>query len=270
MNGAGKRTPLTETELLHRLRVRHGEKAGNGYAHAFMTGVRSAAGFDAKRTIDAYSMALWPSRGLTLTAYECKSSRSDWQRELKKPDKAEEFCERADYFYMVVGSPDIVLPGELPETWGLMVPHGKALKVAVEAPRLRPASSEFPPGVDRSFLAALLRAATAVGAAGPVEIKEAEARGFEHGKQVGEAGSYEQAYAELREHVDAFQREAGINIAGYRFPKEVSPAEMGAIVKLVVNGDYNVESATYQLRSLHESAVRIAEIIRGHLPVEAA
>jgi hypothetical protein len=246
--------------------VRHGEKAGNGYAHAFMTGVRSAAGFDAKRTIDAYAMALWPSRGLTLTAYECKSSRSDWQRELKKPDKAEEFCERADYFYMVVGAPDIVLPGELPPTWGLMVPHGKALKVTVEAPRLRPASSEFPPGVDRSFLAALLRAATAVGDAGPVEIREAEARGFEHGKELGESNSYQDLYKGLSDEVRAFEDAAGISIKGYTWPKSIEPRGVGALVKLIINGDHNVDVVESRLRRLHGEALSIAEAIQGHLP----
>ena len=76
---------LTEAELIKRLRVRYTEKAGNGDAWAFIPKVRSAAAFDAKRTIDAYAMALWPSRGLSLHAFELKSSRSDWLRLTELP-----------------------------------------------------------------------------------------------------------------------------------------------------------------------------------------
>lgn len=160
---------LSESDLIERLRVRYTEKSGNGEGWAFIPKVRSAAAFDARRTIDAYAMGLWPSRGLPLIAFEIKSSRSDWQRELKNPAKAEEFCELADYFYLVVGDKDIVKPGELPETWGLLTPHGQGLKAQVEAPRLRPASDgrikELPPNFNRSYLAALLRAACYVGTA---------------------------------------------------------------------------------------------------------
>jgi hypothetical protein len=48
-----------------------------------------------------------------LTAFECKSSRSDWHRELQMPEKAEEFCALADYFYLVVGDKDIVQGGSI-------------------------------------------------------------------------------------------------------------------------------------------------------------
>jgi hypothetical protein len=54
--------PLTEDEMIARLRVKYGETAGNGAAYALIPAVRSAAGFDSRRTIDAYMMSLWPSR----------------------------------------------------------------------------------------------------------------------------------------------------------------------------------------------------------------
>jgi hypothetical protein len=97
--------------MLARLRVKYGESGANGSAHAFVPHVRSGAA--SRRTIDAYMMSLWPSRGLTLTAFECKSSRSDWHRELQMPEKAEEFCALADYFYLVVGDKDIVQGGSI-------------------------------------------------------------------------------------------------------------------------------------------------------------
>jgi hypothetical protein len=61
--------PLTE-ELIGRLRTRYLQDNGNGAAWAFIPKVRSAAAFDARRTIDAYAMSLWPSRGLSLFAFE--------------------------------------------------------------------------------------------------------------------------------------------------------------------------------------------------------
>lgn len=165
---ATPRDALTEAELIARLGQRYAHVAGNGAAFAFVPKVRSAAGFGARRTIDAYAMSLWPSSGLTSTAFEIKSSRSDWQRELRNPAKAEEFCGLADYFYLVVGDAKIVRPGELPATWGLIVPRGNGLRVAVEAPHLRAdadPAADLPPAFGRSFLAALLRSATRVGQA---------------------------------------------------------------------------------------------------------
>ncbi|HYJ21079.1 MAG TPA: hypothetical protein VEW07_03530, partial [Solirubrobacterales bacterium] len=76
--------------------------AGNGPTAVIAPGVRSAAGFDARRTIDAVSLNLWPSRGMLLDGYEIKVSRSDWLRELKNPAKAEEFAGLVDRLWLVV------------------------------------------------------------------------------------------------------------------------------------------------------------------------
>jgi hypothetical protein len=259
-----KPTPLTENEMLARLCVKYNETAGNGSAYAFIPGVRSAAGFDSRRTIDAYMMSLWPSRGLTLTAFECKSSRSDWQRELKKPEKAEEFCALADYFYLVVGDKDIVRHGELPETWGLIVPHGKGMKVAVEAPRLRPAEGRptpLPPGFGRSYLAALLRAATYVAAKTPQDIADAEQRGRE-----AEAASlkrhrddFEARYNALNAKVREFEQAAGIQLNTSEWSYGPPPAEVGAAVKTVLAGSKEIERMNTQLEHVRANAQRIAD-----------
>jgi hypothetical protein len=261
---------LSESDLIERLRVRYTEKSGNGEGWAFIPKVRSAAAFDARRTIDAYAMGLWPSRGLPLIAFEIKSSRSDWQRELKNPAKAEEFCELADYFYLVVGDKDIVKPGELPETWGLLVPHGQGLKAQVEAPRLRPTSDgrikELPPNFNRSYLAALLRAACYVGTAKPQEIVEAEARGFEKGQSLG-AGflkEVEHLLGQEREARHEFESAAGVRLSG-GWPAH-TPAEVGAALKLVLDGEHNVQNAEGRLRVLRENAQRLVDDIAKHLP----
>ena len=42
-------------------------------------------------------------RGMLVDAYECKSSRSDWQAELRDPSKADRFCQLVDRFWIVAG-----------------------------------------------------------------------------------------------------------------------------------------------------------------------
>lgn len=113
--------------------------------------VANATGASARRHVDAVVMDLWPSRGLALTAVEIKVSRSDFQRELKQPEKSEAIAKFCDYF--VIAAPKgMIRADELPLAWGLWEVDGGALKVKV-----RPQKTEAQP-VDRHFLAAMVRA----------------------------------------------------------------------------------------------------------------
>jgi hypothetical protein len=158
-NGAEERH--TETTMYRMLRDRLCKDSGNGPQTVLVPAVRSAAGFDARRTIDAVSIGLWPSRGMLLDGYEIKVSRSDWLRELKAPAKAEEFAALVDRLWLVVSDASIVKDGELPPGWGLLVRRGKILRQAVAAERLHE-GKELPPGFGRSFLVPLLRSANRV------------------------------------------------------------------------------------------------------------
>lgn len=167
----------TERDMFLRLRAKLvGAQNGNGPAHALIAQVRNDAGFSATRTLDAMSMSLWPSRGLALTGYEIKCSRSDWLTELRNPAKAEAFTPYLDHFYLVVADKKIVHDGELPETWGLMAPHGKGLTTVVKAPKLEAVD------IDRGMLAAMLRQAGIAEVDKP-EVDAAERAGFERGKE---------------------------------------------------------------------------------------
>lgn len=104
----------------------------------------------AGRYADAISMNMYPSRGLAVHGHEVKVSRSDWQRELKNPDKAERISRYCDFWWLVT-LPGIVKEGELPHGWGLMELHGKSLRVVTKA-----AERETVP-LDRGFVASLLR-----------------------------------------------------------------------------------------------------------------
>lgn len=114
--------------------------------------VRSVTGATHGSFADAVAMNVWPSGGLEVHGFEIKVSRGDWLRELKRPEKSagvRRFCDR---WWLAVSEVTIVKPGELPETWGLIVVVGGAGRVARKAPKL---VAEAP---DRTFLASMLRA----------------------------------------------------------------------------------------------------------------
>lgn len=59
-----------------------------------------------ERRIDAFAMALWPSLDYKRVAYEIKTQRADWLRELKDPLKRVQAYTLSDEFYFVFG-PDV-------------------------------------------------------------------------------------------------------------------------------------------------------------------
>jgi len=223
--------------------------------------VASGTGANARRRADAVAMSLWPSRGLELHGVEVKASRSDWLREKAQPEKAEPIFRFMDRWWIVVGDPEIVKPGELPPTWGLLVPRGKSLVAKVEAPKLDPQP------VSRSFLAALLRRAheTAHGAS-EREIAEA--------KEKARVETWETARAQARlqfdvEHgslvgaVKAFEQASGVSIG-----RKWDAGDIGAAVKRVLAQE-NV-SAEDRLKRLAKEARRLAEDAERALAPEAA
>lgn len=128
----------TEGSMINLLHERYGTLSqGSGRRYVAMSHVRSDAGFDAKRTADFMALDLWPSKGLMLHGHEVKISRSDWLNELKDPEKSGEFLKHVDYWWLVIADKDMVRPGELPASWGMMTVGGDGkLRVVRQAPRL--------------------------------------------------------------------------------------------------------------------------------------
>ena len=113
--------------------------------------VSDGTGVNIARYADAIAMSIWPSRGYDLLGFEIKVSRSDWLKELNDPSKSwpiQRFC---NAWWVVAADDDIVKDGELPPTWGLMVPKGNKLRVVRKAPNLKPER------MDRAFIASILR-----------------------------------------------------------------------------------------------------------------
>jgi hypothetical protein len=229
-----------------------------------VAGVPDGAGFDKHRTADAVSVATWPSRGLELTGFEIKVSRSDWLKELRDGSKAESIARRCDRWYLVVSDETIVQPGELPPTWGLMARKGDKLVTVTPAPKL-----DGEGDLNRSFAVALLRKA-AEQAPGKAEHKaalnEQYSKAYEAGRASGlRDGEYVRKELDaLRETVRVFHAASGVDI-GSPYTAE----KIGAVVKLLIGrGHHTVLDSLKQIASIGERAGReingaLAELEKG-------
>lgn len=218
--------------------------------YAFFGEVRNGTGYErSTRTADGLAMGLWPSRGLDIHGFEVKTYRGDWLREKKMPEKAEEIQRFCDRWWLVVSDPEIVQEGELPPTWGLLVPRGKKLVAKVEAPKL-----EATP-ITRLFLASLLRrvfeespSERAIKAAVEVARKE-ERDGQVKAMESLQAGANRQI-EEVKEQIRAFELASGVKLNRW------DAGKIGDAVKVVLEG--RVEYHRNQLEHLRNSAKNIA------------
>lgn len=144
---------------------------------------------------DAVAFCPWPSRGFVTHGFEMKVSRSDWLRELKDPAKGDGFGKYCNYWWLVVSDPNIVKDGELPDTWGLMLPTQAKLQVLAKARR----RNALP--MDPTMFASILRVLSSryVCLSDYQDMLKAE---FERGQREGDAA---QTAAKLEE----LERRAG-------------------------------------------------------------
>jgi hypothetical protein len=227
------RDRLTSGQILERIRCLAGEGAANGDgSYAILTEVPEAVGGGCRR-IDALGMTLWNSRGLELHGYEIKVSRSDWLRELKRPEKADGIYSYCDRWWIVVSSADVVKRDEFPQTWGLMVAEGAGLKVAIKAPK-----QKKPRAISRGFLAAIFRKAAQTNvdqrliAAARREgynagVADARDETKNHSPLARELRHAKEQASRLEQRVSRFEKETGIDIDTYQ------GADIGVLVKIV-------------------------------------
>jgi hypothetical protein len=268
---AAKQPPLSEKQLVDRLRPRFEQDGGNGPAGCVVPQVRDAAGFDAQRTIDALGFHFWPSRGLLIDGFECKSSRSDWQRELAAPEKAESFCRVVDRFWIVAGRSDLVLEAELPPKWGLLVPRGDGLTQVRPAEILHPDETPtarnrrqaraLPPGFNRSFLVAIIRQAYKVSRVTPEEIAQARRQGIEEGREqrTNASRNYHDLFQQLDTTVREFEQGLGYPIKGYSWPEHFEPKQVGAALRAILEGEHETTALRNRLNAIARDAQKLAE-----------
>jgi len=252
---------LTAAALKARLRERYARPEW-----AFFDEVRAGTGYDLLGSADGIAMNLWPSRGLVLHGFEVKVDRRDWVRELANPAKAETFARRVDYWWLVVSDPSIVKDGELPEGWGLLVPHGERLKVAREAAK-RPTDA----AIDRLFVAVLLRRAQEASTddAALLEARrDARAEGVKAGRKEVEAGDksrlqrVERERDEVLRAIDEFEAASGVQLSAWKAEK------IGAAVRFVLDG--GLAGVADKVAEIKKAAQRVVEVCAGVSAIAAA
>ena len=195
---------------------------------AFLPQISNGTGASHRRTADAIAFNCYPSRGLELHGFEIKVSRSDWLRELQNPDKSIAVQRYCDRWWIVISDKKIVLPGELPPTWGLMAPHGKGLRALTPAPQLEAES------LSREFIASMLRKAAAV-VTPQARIDAAYRRGKQDGLDATNNAAElairraHQERDDLQGSIDAFQQASGVHITRW------NGGTIGAAVQAVLS-----------------------------------
>lgn len=227
-------------------------------AYAVLFEVANATGFGCNRHADALVMSLWPSRGLHVTGFEFKASRSDWIKELKDPAKAEAVAQYCDFWTLAVSDEDIVKPGELPIGWGLMAVSGKTLKTITAPTRL-----EAKPWT-REFQAAVLRSvAEPVAAIDYVALNVAREEGRKEAAETAERREkeWEKQFRDLLKKVDEFESLTGISIQsrwggiGARTVKTALMALADGRHSEILGG----------LRRMNQSAAELAETVKEQI-----
>lgn len=188
--------------------------------------VADGTGTRQSRWADAVAMNLYPSRGLEISGFEVKASRSDWTRELKNPEKSapvQQYCDR----WWIIAPAGIIQPGELPPTWGQYEaqPGGK-LRQVVAAPKL-----DAKP-VTRDFIAAVLRRASSADEDMIEEIVRTRvdaARSDDRKSIERELENRTRHYKELETRVAEIERISGVKIDRWGNSEEIGHAVRAVI-----------------------------------------
>lgn len=224
MSGSAVADKITANDIVDMLRERHG-----GRDWAFFPQVPDGTGMNQRRTADAVAMSLWPSRGLEIHGFEIKVSRTDWQKELKDPSKADSICQYCDRWW-IVAPKGIVKKDELPKTWGLMEANGDGLRIAVQSP----VKDAVP--VDRAFVAGLFRAAEKFYKSPEFlgrELWKKHEEGIEQGRRDSryDVERWKGQYERLNKSVQEFTTASGIDIE-----HEWNLGEIGNAAKVIADG----------------------------------
>jgi len=235
-------TDLTEAKVFGALRKRFPSPAW-----VLLPQVRNATGYFVTNTADAIAVSVWPSRGLYLVGIEIKVSRSDWLTELKKPAKAEGIQPYCKFWY-IAAPKDVILPGELPPTWGwINAANGRVITPA-------PEQEAYPP--DMLLVASILRKVSDV-TVPRSDVDAMAARRAESAVHIAELDQQraEDTAANLIERIKVFEEASGVEIAAFR------PKDIGEAVKRVLAENQDGRVYLKELQRLHRQAVQAADFI---------
>lgn len=246
--------PLDAQELMALLKVRY---PAPSWALIPQVGDKTGGW---NRCADAIGISCWPCLGLAVHGFEIKSHRGDWLREVNDGEKSQAIFRYCDHWWIVVGNDQIVQPGELPPTWGLLVAKGGKLHLMKAAPPLAPEP------LTKTFIASVLRGALEVvvpDAALNERYKAGYAEGNAEGERVGE-----HTKKRLREELEntqsairAFEKATGVKFPdGLEFwKKDDEAAQVGEAVRLVLGSDRG--KAFAELMKLQGRAKEIVALV---------
>lgn len=107
--------------------------------------LRLSTGWEgSEQRLDGWSISLWPSLGKVITAYEVKTSRSDFLREIRQPQKREAGLKRSNQFFFATTRGVVKDESEIPTECGWMLFENGALKTMKEAPFRECAGPDWP------------------------------------------------------------------------------------------------------------------------------
>jgi hypothetical protein len=203
-------------------------KRHEGDAWIVFNELANSTGGNVSRHADAAALGIWPSRGYTLHGFEVKCSRSDVQKELASPRKADAIGKFCDHWWLVVSEMKIIDGLVIPDTWGILAPKRGVLRVERQAPKLEAAP------FSRGFVAAMIRNVCkswvprtefdALRAKQRDELLAELARDAQWKRDDAEAER-----DRLRAQIDEFERASGVHLSHYQCGR------IGEAVRLVLD-----------------------------------
>lgn len=188
-------------ELLEVLRQRVLGPEGQGSRAVFLDEVKGGTGWSSNRTIDAISVGMWPSRGCLIEGYELKTSRRDWQGELRNPEKAEAIAQYCDRFWLVTTA-GVAEPDEVPPNWGWLVRETKAKRLTCKR-EATPLESTPPPP---EFIAAMLRRAVKADLNRELKVRKEEIESDVRARYSSQSERDRNEVARLERDLEEFRR----------------------------------------------------------------
>jgi hypothetical protein len=145
-------TEYTSAQLVKLVRNKYKSPPNSFERAVILEEVPNGTGGYQSRWIDVAVFEMWPSKGLSRSAFEIKVSRSDFVNELRQPEK-HQWCKECFHYFWFVAPKDVIKEEELPTNAGWMYPAGERLCVKRHAVR------NDTPRLDNKLLAAFMRAA---------------------------------------------------------------------------------------------------------------
>ncbi len=255
--------PMTSSDELHRI-IRSSYSEPN---YQYLQEVRDATGYDAVRTADAIAIGMYRSCGRKIHGFEIKVSRTDWLKEISNAAKSESLFRYCHRWALVISDESYVHPGELPDGWGMAVPHVSRkgarpkLRWVKHAPLLEP---KLP---DMVFITALLYA-TQRTVKGEKEVHERWDEAYRKGKadalatRDGRRDIADQL-ASITAAVEAFEKQSQVHISSYTGVREAKETGLEFREWRQCNG--SLDAAIRRLERLERDGGEVVEHMRERL-----